>query len=77
MPVRVALPIQRRYWGWIERLYVHCSVSQIRELEGKGLSLFEIAHELRKRHGAFWDVDKVLHVVRLEAAIRQFDRAST
>ena len=50
MPVRgIIFPIQRNYYGFLERLFVHIYLPPIAELQNTGLSAHGIAAEPQTR----------------------------
>ena len=79
MPVRgIIFPTGRHYFGFVERLYIHCHLPTIAELQNAGLSAHEIAIELNKRKGAAmngdpWDAQGVIFVVVRNEQIRRTD----
>jgi hypothetical protein len=79
MPVRgIIFPTGRHYFGFVERLYIHCHLPKIAELQNAGLSAHEIAIELNKRKGAAmngdpWDAQGVIFVVVRNEQIRRTD----
>jgi hypothetical protein len=80
MPVRgITYPIDRHYYGFVERLYVHTCLPAITQLQNAGLSAHEIATEFNNRgittamNPRLWDADHVLFVVRKDESIRRED----
>jgi hypothetical protein len=80
MPVRgITYPIDRHYYGFVERLYVHTCLPGITQLQNAGLSAHEIATEFNHRgitiamNPRLWDADHVLFVVRKDESIRRED----
>jgi hypothetical protein len=45
----IILPIERNYYGYVDRLYVHLHLSKIKPLQNEALSLHQIASELNRR----------------------------
>jgi hypothetical protein len=79
MPVRgIILPIQRNYYGFLERLYVHCNLRTITELQNAGLSVHGIAPQMNRCgrkaiNGETWDAQRVMYVIRRDEMIRRED----
>ncbi len=49
MPVRgIIFPTERYHFGFVERLYVHCHLRTITELQNAGLSVHGIAAQMKQ-----------------------------
>jgi hypothetical protein len=80
MPVRgITYPIERHYYGFLERWYVHNFLPRISQLQTAGLSAHEIAREFNNRgittamNPSLWDAQHVLFVVRKNESICRED----
>jgi hypothetical protein len=79
MPVGgIIFPIERKYYGFLERLYVRSNLPTIIELQNAGLSAYGIAtalnHQGRKSiNGADWDGERVIGVLTRDKDIRRED----
>jgi hypothetical protein len=80
MPVRgIIYPVERHYFGFIERQYVHVFLARITKLQNVGLSAHGIAAEFNERgistgmHRSPWDAEHVMFVVGKNEVIRRED----
>ena len=80
MPVRgIIFPIQRNYYGFVERLFVHFYLPPIAKLQNTGLSALGVAAELNRRgskttNGDAWDAQHVMYVIGRDEMIRREDK---
>ena len=79
MSVRgIPFPIERQYYGFVERLYVHRYLPRILKLRGAGMSAQAVAAalnscNLRSINGKDWDAAGIISVLRREQDIRRED----
>ena len=80
MPVRgITYPVERHYYGFVERLYIHGFLPEINRLQNAGLSAQGIAAELNQRgvtthmDRKLWDAQHVMFVIWKNDAIRRED----
>ena len=79
MPVRgIIFPTERHWFGFLERLYVHCNLRTITELQNAGLSMHGFATQMNRCgrkaiNGEAWDAQRVMYVIRRDEMIRLED----
>ena len=79
MPVRgIILPIERRHYGFLERLYVYANLPAIIELQNAGLSAHGVAEAMNSRgrksiNDARWDAQCVIGVLTRNKKIQRED----
>jgi hypothetical protein len=81
MQVRgITFPIERHYYGFVERLYVHSFLPEITRLQNAGLSALGIAADFNSRGITIrmngdreWDAQHVMFVIRKNDSIRRED----
>ena len=79
MPLRgIVLPLERSYFGFVDRLYVYSHVSKIRRLQNVGLSLHQVADGLNKYrstaiNGVPWNAQNVISVLKRDEQIKHAD----
>ncbi len=71
----ILYPVERYQSGWCTRLYADTFFRLIVQLQGRGLSMHEIASEMtrRKANNHYWATDTVKSVTWLAASIRSED----
>ena len=80
MPVRsIPIPIERQYYGFVERLYVDSHLPRILKLRAAGVSARGVAAALnswniKSVNGREWDAQGVVDVLRLDQNIRRLAR---
>ena len=77
MPVRgIILPIDRHWFGSVERMYVFAYMPTITKLQNAGLTAHGIAAEFNRRqpsYAAAWDAKRVMFVIGRDEMIRRED----
>jgi len=76
----ITFPIERHYYGFVERLYVHSFLPEITRLQNAGLSALGIAADFNSRGITIrmngdreWDAQHVMFVIRKNDSIRRED----
>jgi hypothetical protein len=83
MPVQaIPFPVERQYYGFIQRLYVDCYLPRILKLRRAGLSARAVAAtlnscNLKSANDKEWDAESVVRVLTLDQNIRREDGIRT